>query len=196
MNIKTVKELFSILSIRKIVHLPVLNYKLKGLLIFLLLVFPALINSGCKMSYSFTGASISPDVASISIQTFPNNAPLVQPTLSQVVTDALREKFQTQTTLNILPRNGDLQLEGEIVDYFTQPAAIQGDDKAATNRLTITLKVKFTNTKDPTQDFETNFSRYEDYPSNQQLISVQDGLIKLITDALVDEIFNKAVVNW
>lgn len=170
------------------------NLKLNFLL--LLLYASALIFSGCRMNYSFTGASISPNVASISIQTFPNNAPLVQPTLSQVFTDALRNKFQFQTSLTILPKNGDLQMEGEITDYSTQPVAIQANDIAAQNRLTITVKVKFTNTQDPTQDFDNTFTRYEDYPSSQPLISVQDDLIKLITDALVEDIFNKAVVNW
>jgi len=162
----------------------------------LLLIFPLIFLTGCRMSYSFTGASISPDVTTISITTFPNNAPLVQPTLSQVFTDALRDKFQFQTSLTIMPRNGDLQMEGEITDYSTQPVAIQANDIAAQNRLTITVKVKFTNTKDPSQDFENTFTRYEDYPSSQPLISVQDELIKLITDALVEDIFNKAVVNW
>lgn len=161
-----------------------------------ILITPLLFVTGCRMSYSFTGASISPDVTTISITTFPNNSPLVQPTLSQVFTDALRDKFQFQTSLTIMPRNGDLQMEGEIVDYSTQPVAIQANDIAAQNRLTITVKVKFTNTKDPSQDFENTFTRYEDYPSSQPLISVQDDLIKLITDALVEDIFNKAVVNW
>ncbi len=150
----------------------------------------------CRMSYSFTGASISPEIKTITILTFPNNAPLVNPTLSQEFTDAMRNKFQSQTNLILVNSGGDLILDGEIVGYNTQPTAIQSDDIAALNRLTITVKVKFTNRFDESQDFETTFSRYEDYPSTQDLNDVQETLIKLINDYLVDDIFNMAVVNW
>jgi len=151
---------------------------------------------GCRMSYSFTGASIPVQAKTISIEYFPNQAPIVVPTLSQVLTDALRDRFTTQTPLNLIPREGDLQIEGAITGYSTQPVAIQGNEQAALNRLTITVRVKFTNKFDEKANFEQNFSRFEDYPFTANLNTVQDGLIQQIVDALVDDIFNKAVVNW
>lgn len=151
--------------------------------------------AGCGI-YSFTGASIAPEIKTISIQYFSNQAALVQPTLSQTLTDALKDRFMQQTTLNVVNGRGDLNIEGAIVNYNTQPVAIQSDDKAALNRLTITVRVTFTNELDEKQNFETNFSRYEDYDSKLSLASVEENLIKVITDALVDDIFNKAVVNW
>lgn len=151
--------------------------------------------AGCGI-YSFTGASIAPEIKTISIQYFSNQAALVQPTLSQTLTDALKDRFMQQTTLNVVNGRGDLNIEGAIVNYNTQPVAIQADDKAALNRLTITVRVTFTNELDEKQNFETNFSRYEDYDSKLSLASVEENLIKVITDALVDDIFNKAVVNW
>lgn len=153
--------------------------------------------SGCTMSYSFTGASIPPEVKTISISNFPNNAPLVNPTLSQEFTDELRNKFQTQTSLVLVSEDGDLELEGEIVDYNTRPTAIQGDDVAALNRLTITVKVTFINHSDESQSFKNQtFSRYEDYSSSDDLISVQETLVQQINEYLVEDIFNKTVVNW
>ncbi len=146
--------------------------------------------------YSFTGASISPDIKTISIQRFPNNAQLVEPTLSEKITNAIRDKFTAETNLILLERGGDLRLEGQIIGYSTQPVAIQANQTAALNRLSITVKIKFTNTKDPTMDYETNFTRFEDYPSNQSLSTVQETLIDQINEMLVDDIFNKAVVNW
>jgi hypothetical protein len=92
--------------------------------------------------------------------------------------------------------NGDLNFEGAIIDYSTQPTAITANDNASLNRLTITVSVKFTNTKDSKQDFETNFSSYADYASNQSLSAVEQTLITQINSKLVDDIFNKAVVNW
>ena len=169
---------------------------MKNVRIFAIFFPLMLLAVSCRMSYSFTGASISPEIKTITILTFPNNAPLVNPTLSQEFTDAMRNKFQSQTNLILVNSGGDLILDGEIVGYNTQPTAIQSDDIAALNRLTITVKVKFTNRFDESQDFETTFSRYEDYPSTQDLNDVQETLIKLINDYLVDDIFNMAVVNW
>jgi hypothetical protein len=161
-------------------------------LLFLLLMFM----SSCRMSYSFTGASISPKVKTVSIAYFPNNASLVVPTLSRTVTDALRDYFTSQTNLNLVERNGDLNLEGTITQYVVIPVAIQGNETAALNRLSIVLNVKFTNKTDTKQNWETTFTRYRDYTSTFNLSSVQDGLIKEITGDLVQDIFNKAVVNW
>jgi hypothetical protein len=150
---------------------------------------------GCGV-YSFTGASIPPEAKTISIAYFVNNATLVEPTLSQTLTDALRSRFQSQTNLSLVDENGDLQLEGIITDYSTKPVAIQGNQTAALNQLTISIEVKYTNTFDHTKDFDTKFSRFEQYPSESDLNSVKDQLIADISEALVDDIFNKSVVNW
>ena len=156
-----------------------------------------LAQNSCRMSYSFTGASISPDVKTISIQYFPNTASLIVPTLSRVFTDALKDYFTSQTNLILVDRNGDLNLEGSITGYSVQPVAIQGNETAAMNRLTIAVTVKFTNKKNEKQNFENKtFSRYQDYPSSKNLAAVQDDLIKLIDDQLISDIFNQAVVNW
>jgi len=151
--------------------------------------------AGCGV-YSFTGASISPETKTISIDRFPNNAMTVEPTLSQKFTDALRDKFQNETNLVMLSKGGDLQLEGSITGYRTSPVAIQANETAAMNRLTITVEVSFTNKIDDSQSFKSSFSRYQDYSSTQDLNTVKDGLIDEINEELVQDIFNKAVVNW
>jgi len=163
------------------------------ILFIFLIIITAL--SSCGV-YSFTGASISPEIKTISIQRFPNNAALVEPTLSEKITDALKDKFASQTNLTLVQSGGDLQIEGSITGYATTPVAIQANQTAAQNRLTITLKVKFTNTFDESKDFNTTFSRHEDYPSTQNLADVQETLIDQINEMLVEDIFNKAVVNW
>jgi hypothetical protein len=151
--------------------------------------------NGCGI-YSFTGASIPAEAKTVSIKMFENKASLVEPTLAQALTDELKDKFVSQTTLDLVSQNGDLQIEGEITGYSTKPIAIQGDQTAAMNRLTINIKVKFINLFDETKDFDSSFSRYQDYSSEQDLGSVQAKLIDLINEALVDDIFNRAVVNW
>jgi len=161
----------------------------------LLLTGMALSQFGCG-AYSFTGASISPETKTISIDRFPNNALTVEPTLSQKFTDDLRDKFVRETSLILVAGNGDLQIDGSITGYRTSPVAIQGDETAALNRLTITVEVNFVNTNDDSKSFKSSFSRHADYPSTQNLNDVQEGLIENVNTILIQDIFNKAVVNW
>ncbi len=162
---------------------------------YLVLLFIVLTLGGCGI-YSFSGASIPAEAKTIYIGYFENKAALVEPTLSQTLTDQLKNRFSSQTPLNITTSGGDLQIEGVITEYSTAPVAIQ-EDQAALNRLTITVTVNFVNVFDPSKDFENSkFTRYEDYPSSQSLNSVQEGLITVIVDALVEDIFNATVVNW
>ena len=145
--------------------------------------------------YSFSGASIPAEAKTISVEYFPNHAQLVNPLLSDNFTNALRDAMTNQTTLDVVEADGDLAFEGEITDYRTSPVAIT-EQTAAMNRLTITVKVRFSNRIDETKDFEQSFSRYEDYPSDQDLMAVQEALTATIVEQLVEDIFNKALVNW
>jgi len=154
----------------------------------------AFICHGCGF-YSFSGASIPAEAKTVSVDYFPNHAQLVNPMLSNNLTNALRDAMTNQTTLDMVESGGDLAFEGEITDYRTSPVAISGQT-AAMNRLTVTVKVRFSNRIDDTKDFEQSFSRYEDYPSDQELTSVQESLTATIIEQLVEDIFNKALVNW
>ena len=161
----------------------------------LLIIVSALVLCSCGI-YSFTGASIPAEAKTVSVQYFPNNADLVQPMLSSTITNTMRDYFMNQTTLNEVPQNGDLAIEGGIIGYSTAPTAITGNQTAALNRLTITVNVRFFNKYDENKNFEQRFSQYEDYPSNMDLNSVQETLIETICEKLCEDIFNKAVVNW
>ena len=151
--------------------------------------------SGCGI-YTFSGASIPAEAKTVSVQYFPNNAQLVNPLLSNALTNALNDMFVNQTTLQSVAQNGDLALEGEITGYSTAPIAITGNQTAAMNRLTVTVNVRFTNKYDESKDFEQRFSQYQDYSSSQDLNAVQDVLVEQIIEDLCQDIFNKAVVNW
>ena len=161
--------------------------KLAFLIIISLAVF-----AGCTVSLN---AGDTGNANTISIAFFPNNAALVQPVLSQSFTEDLRNFFQTQSRLSLVPRAGDLQIEGAITDYRIAPVSVT-DITAATNRLTITVNVKFSNIADPTKDFDSNFSRFADFPSSQNLVSIESELIRQINQQLAQDIFNKALINW
>ena len=152
--------------------------------------------SGCKVSYNFRGVNISSDLQTYTVQYFQNRAPIVQAQLSQVFTEALQDKIQNNTSLDLSADGGDVQFSGEITNYQTRPTAITGNETAARNRLTITVRVKYTNALEPELDYDSSFSRYEDYDASQNLSDVENTLIELIVEDLVEDIFNKAFVSW
>jgi hypothetical protein len=174
--------------------------KMNQLVRYLCILFVAAILSftapGCKVTYSFSGASISPNVKTLSIQYFQNRASLVQPGLSQYLTDALLDKCKAQTNLSIINGLGDVNFEGEISDYNTKPLTVAADDRAAMNRFSISVKVKFTNSIDPDLSYDQTFTHYEDYDSNLDLSNVEDDLSQKIIVLIVEDIFNQAFVNW
>lgn len=152
---------------------------------------------GCRVSYTFSGASIPPEAKTFSVAHFPNNAAMVTPTLSPAFTEALKDRFSKQTKLTeVTNEPGDFAFEGEIVDYTTTPAAISGQEQAVRNRLTIRVRVRFTNAIDPKGSFDKTFQQFSEYSVNTPLQEAENTLIPEIVDMLVDDIFNAAASNW
>lgn len=143
-----------------------------------------------------TGASISPEIKTVNIGYFTKTAALGPPSLSQTFTERLKQKFINETSLSVVSTSADLTFQGTITGYTITPQAIQANETAAKNRLSITVNVKFVNSKDEKQNFETSFTRFADYPSTNSLASAEDALITEINEQLVNDIFNKAVINW
>jgi hypothetical protein len=147
------------------------------------------------VSYSTTGASISPDLKTLSIVTFQNRS-AAPPSFAQDFTDAFVSKCRSNTKLTIVTEGGEANFEGEIVGYDAKPTAIQGNETAAQNRLTITVHVRYNNSVDPKFNYDSNFSRYKDYPSSQSLEQAATAYSADLIDQLTEDIFNKAFVNW
>ncbi|HLN55497.1 MAG TPA: LptE family protein [Bacteroidales bacterium] len=169
------------------------NYIRKFLLI--LIAAALLLFQGCKISYTFSGASTE-GVSTINVIYFQNRASLVQPGLSQNLTDALIDKCRAETSLKFVKDAADVTFEGEITDYNTRPLTVGADARAATNRFSITVKVKFTNAVKPDLSYEQTFSRYADYDSNLDLSQVEAELSSDIVEMIIEDIFNQAFVNW
>ncbi len=156
-----------------------------------------LLLAGCSISYKFNGASIDyTQTKSITIKDFPNQAPLVYPPLSQRFTEELKDIYTRQTRLQLTNNNGDLDIEGEITGYDLAPTAIKEDAYASQTRLTITIRVRFSNRAKPEKDFEQSFSAYREFDANRMLQDVQDALCAEITEELVDQIYNATVADW
>jgi len=164
---------------------------------FLLVSISTLVIVSCSISYKFNGSSIDyTKTRTIAISDFPNTAELVYPPLSQKFSEALRDSYSKQTRLQLLKKGGDLNLEGEIVGYQLAPLAISADSYASQTKVTLTIKVRFSNSKNPEEDFEKSYSTFQTFDSNKLLTDVQDVLIKLMIDDIVDNIYNDTVAKW
>jgi hypothetical protein len=147
-------------------------------------------------AYSFTGGSTG-DAKTIQIDFFPNQAPLVEPTLSQRFTQEMQDLFLRQTNLDLVRSGGDLRYEGEIVQYRVNPMSATAQQTAAQNRLTITVNVRFYNRLKEEDDFEKRFSFYSDFDANSQLTGgVLDTALDEILERIIQDIFNASVAKW
>ena len=152
---------------------------------------------GYKVTYNLSGGSIPPEAKTFSVAYFPNNAPMVAPSLSNTLTEGLRDKFSRQTRLQQIDEGGDFAFDGEITNYTSNTSSVSSGDYALQNRLTITVKVNFQNAIDQTLSFTNKtFSSYADYDASQLLIDVQDQLIEEIVEDLVNDIYMAAAGNW
>lgn len=147
--------------------------------------------------YSFTGTNISPEVKTISINNFYDESGLGPPDLSQKFTEQIKDFYQTNTRLQLVNSNGDLQLEGKISRYNMSPVAPSGDNVGQQNRLTIAVTVSYTNQYDTTQNFNNrSFSWREDFDQSQSLSQVEDELTERIFEKIITEIFQETVADW
>lgn len=152
--------------------------------------------SGCGV-YSFSGSALRPDIKTISISNFSDRSGAGPTTLAVTFTNKARTYFQSNSTLTLVPNNGDLQLEGNVVGYAFSPIAPTGADRAAKTRLTITVQVKYTNQKDSEQDFDQQFSSFLDYDQSQNLTpTLENSYIERISDQILLDIYQKTVANW
>ena len=162
---------------------------------FLLFVTLALAAVSCGI-YSFTGTNIQADVKTISIPFVEYKALRVNPSLSNDLTEALQEKFRKLTSWEQVDEDGDLELVCEVTGYDVKATAITAGEVAAQNRLTVTVKIEFTNRKYPEDDVSQSFSAYEDFDSAQSLAAVEGSLCETIIEKIVEDIFNATVAQW
>ena len=154
----------------------------------------------CSMNscsiYSFSGASIPENAQTISVNYITNQADLIQPSLSNNLTEALINKCLTETNLNLKDQNGDIRFSGKIINYSIQPVSIQNNETAAKNRLNIKVEITYVNNLDGSENFNRTFMDYTDFNTSDVFSEVEEELNEIIIKNLVDDIFNAAFINW
>ena len=167
---------------------------------FIFILLAAITVNGCglqSVSYSMNGASIDySKVKTFSVDYFTNKTPFA-PTLGSDFTEDLKEYLRSRTNLTeMTDNNGDVRFEGQITGYSQRPMEIGANEVAASNRLTVTIRVKYTNTTDGTYDFDTSFSQYADYGIDEDFTAREADLLEEITTKIIEDVYNKAFVNW
>lgn len=175
-------------------NINVLNLYLKSST-FSFLVVVAFVFSGCGV-YSQSGASIHPEAKTFSVNYIVNNATIVAPTISQTLTEKIKTKFINETPLKLSTEEGDLHFEGKITSYLTAPVAIQGNQTTAVSRLTVTVEITCINKLEEAKGFTQTFTNFADFDAKLDFSSVERDLIVKICDGLVQDVFNKAFINW
>ena len=157
-----------------------------------------LMGTSCSISYKFNGATIDyTRIKTVTIEDFPNQAPLVYPPLSQMFSEHLREQFRRNTRLEPVESNGDLILEGAIVGYELTPMAMQEDALSVMTRFTITVRVSYTNMVEEKKSFSgRTFTSSQEFDSNNLFSDIQEGLANELIEDLVKQIFNATVEDW
>lgn len=151
----------------------------------------------CSISYKFNGAALDYNIyKTIYVSNFPIRAALVYPPLQQTFENELLDYIARNTRLRVVDTAADLQLEGEITNYSLSPQAVTEDAYASKTRLTISVRVKYTDNKEEGKDIDQTFSAYRDFDSSEMLTDVQDELCSQISKELVDLIFNATLGNW
>ncbi|MDD3458334.1 MAG: LptE family protein [Weeksellaceae bacterium] len=163
--------------------------------IYSILVFAGMLST--HSCYTLSGSSIDPNWETIRISTFPNYAAYQNPNLSQQFTEQLQDIFNNRTKLLLTnSEDADLMIDGEITDYRQSSVAIQANETAGKNRLTMTVRVRYQNSKDESKSFDRSFSAYEDFDANLTLIQAESGLLDNIFENLISQIFNAVAMDW
>ncbi len=162
-------------------------------LLIMLLTLPAIFG-GCGI-YTPYGAQTS-GAETFSVDYFKPQTPLASPQVAQNFTEALKDLIQQQSTLTLVDNDGELRYEGQITDYSVSPVGVQSNETTATNRLTVTIRVRYSNTREPELNFERSFSKFADYDSNFDLLAVEEELMAEISEQLTQEVFNASLGNW
>ncbi|MGC6423126.1 MAG: LptE family protein [Flavobacteriaceae bacterium] len=166
----------------------------------LVVLFLSFLPCSCGI-YSFTGASIPPGTETFQVNYFENQAgnrpgSTVEPGLDRDFTIALQDLLLNQTNLSLVNSGGDLIYEGEITEYSVTPMAATADIKAAQNRLKMSVKLRYFNTKNEEDDMEKSYSFFYDFPADLQVYDVRDAALKDIFDRITQDIFNDTLAKW
>ncbi len=165
--------------------------------IYIASTFLCLVAASCTISYKFNGTVIDYDkVKTIAIEDFTNQAAMVYAPLTNVLNEKLKDTYTRQTRLNLIDRNADLELSGEVTGYDITPMSVNANSLAAETRLTLRVNVRYTNNTNHDEDFERSYTAYRNFDSNLLLTDVQDQLIEELVEEICDHIYNDTVANW
>ncbi len=155
-----------------------------------------LLMGACSATFNFTGGNVDPRLQTLAVDQFINEAPIIVPSLAQDFTEALQDRFLSQSRLSLTTESADIFISGVVTGYQVDYVAIQGDDRAAQNRLSVSVRVKFENNVDINENWEQTFSSFVDFNADDDFTSIEQTLVTEIIEQLTQDIFNKSIGKW
>ncbi len=155
-----------------------------------------LVLSACSIRFNFTGGQVPDNLETLFVDNFSNEAEIVVPYLAQLVSEQLQDRFLNQSKLSLTSGAADVELSGSVVRYTVLPTSISGENRAEQNRMTIGVKVAFTNNVNPNESWEQNFSAFVDFDASEDLSSVERDKIEEILEQITQDIFSKSLGKW
>ena len=159
------------------------------------ILFLTLALSSCKGGYSFTGGNVG-DAKTMQVDFFDNNAQIVNPETSQLMTEAIKDIFVQQTPLELVQGPADMYISGEINEYSLRPQAARGPSEVAQMLFTISVQVEFINELAPENNFNARFSRSRPYDADLNFSDIENELAAEIIKELREDVLNRAIANW
>jgi Lipopolysaccharide-assembly len=169
---------------------------LKALVTILILSLSLLATNACKVNYSLNGNSVPAEAKTVSVAFFPCNVSIAPADYGQKFTDALRNKFSSQTRLNLVKNNGDLQFEGTVNGYRSEVGTSADANAVATNRFVVSISLKYSNKFDEKKNFERQIEKFVTFPGSKSFANEEKNLIEEINKQLTQEVFNAAFNDW
>lgn len=176
----------------------VLTYNMKKDIKYIIVISLLILIVSCKINYSFSGADIDPNIKTVSIGVFENESGNGPANMSNLFTNALKEKVLRQSNLNLVNSNADISFTGKIDNYYYSIQAPTGNETSDLRRITMSVSVQFKNAinDDPKESWTKSFQSHSDHNVSVDLTSIEEESLEIINNLLVDEIFNKAFVKW
>ena len=167
-------------------------------IIAVLLIF-SLLSSCWPTSISFKDKGSMPESwKTFSIKTLEINAANCPLSYSAALTEKLKDGIQNNTrlALNTSLGKGEVTIEGLISSYNVMPLAIQGNDNASQNRLTISVQFSIF-VSEPKEDIiNLTATRFADFSAATNLSTVESQLVEEISEQIVQDVINKLLSNW
>lgn len=162
-----------------------------------LIVLSTILTVFFSCNYGFKGASPPEGIKTIYIPTIRDESGFGLPSLTEDMTRLLKQKFINDNTLEYAEKtSADGMLDCVITSVTDEALVVTGNETVSKRKVTINVKVTFTNLKKQKQVWQKDFSNWGEYDSSSGGFSKRDEGVQLASDKITDDILLDVISNW